>query len=282
MEDFNNFKQLIGKLDKIIQKESIVSRVSDNQPLNTHIGYINGVYYDINNDKLKVLEKEIKAESIEIDTLYTIESLYDMKKLYKEDLFDLLSFHIKDLLNYKLDKKFIDMITNRAKTIKKYTANNNDELFKIGQSIAIKINKGLCDLPISDNRSPQGWAIVSSNIASILSVTVNFDNQQNNDNSPSYLGKISNVDYYIDYTHDNTLNDKVIFGIKGNGFTRGSTINSTYNLSFRSVLNNKSGQEKLILLYRGKQSINPIDDIYEESAFLGQFDVDLNSLDIIN
>ena len=284
MNEFN-FKQLLGKLDKIIIKSSIAVRVSDTQKMFTPKAYITGVSHNKDSDTLSVTEKEIEAELIKVESAYTQEAVTDMFRLYKENLGDLLLYHLTDVLIYKLDNKFINMVDDRANIVSSYKPRKNDELLKVGQSLAIKINKGLSDLPISDNRSSKGWAIVSSDIASILAVTVKFDDTSMKDESSSYLGRIANVDYYIDFTHDNTNGNKVLFGIKGDGFSKGSTINSSYTLEEVFTVNPSTGNNKLYIYYRGKQSINPLDDSYfnehNKSAFLGKFDVDLSSLPIM-
>ena len=276
---------IVGKLDKLMKKVSIARRVSDNQPLIAPNGFITGVRRDKEADKLIINSKIIKANLRRISTFYTKESIMDLEKIYKEDFQEILSDFIIDELAYKIDKDFIEMVNDRAenKGSVVFDSSYDTAMDSVALSIIMRVNRGLSDLPISDNRSANGWAIVSSDIGALLSGII-VTSEDNKDYSPSYIGKIGGVDYYIDYTHANTAENSVLFGIKGNGSTRGSTIYSEYSKELIFSVNADDLQENYVLIDRTALSINPFDDEYlekgEKSGFLGKLDVDLSALKI--
>jgi len=286
-------EQLLGVIDKILIKRSIAGRCSDVQKLNGPLGIILGARRDKVNNKLIIKRKEIEPELEKIDTGFTQETLEDYAALYKEDITNIMGHYLTDELMYTIDNKYITMIKDRAidRGTLTYTATNfKDSLYSVGQSIAIKINHGLNDLPISDNRSNRSFAIVSGNVAAVLALTTNLsdpNNPPNNeyDNSPSYMGTLAGVDYYIDYTFQtNGTNtpDEVVYGIKGNGITRGSTVITPYTREWKEILDPKDGSRNYFLFDRTGMAINPLDDYYVsetgDSGFLGKFKVDLSDL----
>lgn len=284
-----NQPKLIGAIDKILIKRSIAKRVSDVQPMNGPVGIITGAQWDKTDGKLTLAKTDINAVTEKIRTEFTIEALQDLESVYKESFYDVLGYYIVDELAYKIDDTFLTMVKNRASTKASLSFSGSDydtSLWSVGQSIAIAVNKGLCDLPISDNRSAQGWAVVSSNVASLLAGTLNDSNNEGlNDESPSYLGRIAGVEYYIDYTHPNDGTDSVVFGIKGNGFSKGSTIYAPYLSQWIDTINPENGERIYFLLNRTGMAINPLDEKYYDagngvSGFLGKFDIDLSDLAI--
>lgn len=289
-----NQPKLLGAIDKILVKRSIAKRVSDIQPLKGPVGIVSGAQWDRTESKLSIAKANIEAVSRKIRTEFTIEALQDLESIYKEDFYEVLAYYIVDEMAYQIDEAFINMVKNRASTTANlvFDGGFDEDLWAIGQSIAITVTKGLSDLPISDNRSPGGWAIVSSNIGSILDLTTNVSldvkgsGELNFDDSPSYIGKLGGVDYYIDYTHPNDGVDSVVFGIKGNGFSKGSTIISPYRQDWLDAVDPSSGEQVYFLLERSGMAINPLDDKYYDngngtSAFLGKFNVDLSGLAIM-
>jgi len=286
-----NQAKLIGEIDKILIKRSLAYRVSDIQPLKGPVGIITGARWDKDTKKLIIEKADVTAESIKIDTDYTNESLQDLESIYKENFYEILSHYLVDELMYRIDEKFISMLKERASDKGTYVFKGedyNNSLWSVGQAISIRVNKGLADLAISDNRSPLGWAIVSSNIASLLGGTLNDTNASDNldDDSPSYLGRIGGVDYYIDYTHPNNSIDNVIFGIKGNGITKGSTILSPYTRTWIDTVDNSTGERRYFLLDRTAISMNPLDNPYwnngnGQSEFVGKISFDLSDLTIM-
>ncbi len=289
-----NQPKLLGAIDKILIKRSIAKRVSDIQPLTGPVGIISGAQWDRINNKLSIAKKDIEATTKKIRTEFTIEALQDLEAIYKEDFYDILAHYLIDEMSYLIDEEFILMIKARAhqKQSLVFGGDYDEDMFAIGQSIAISVTKGLADLPISDNRSPAGWAIVSSNIGSILDLTTNVSQnvegsgELNIDDSPSYIGKLGGVDYYIDYTHPNDGVDSVVFGIKGNGYSKGSTIFSPYRQDWIDTVDPETGENIYFLLERSSSAINPLDEKYYDngngtSAFLGKFDVDLSGLAIM-
>jgi len=286
-----NQAELIGAIDKILVKKSIARRVSDVQPLKGPVGIISGAQWDKDADKLTIAKEDIKAETRKVRTEFTREAIQDLQSIYKESFYDVLATYITDQLTYKIDDDFLTMIKDRAQTKDTLVfsgADFDNALWAAGQTIAIAVNKGACDLPISDNRSPQAWAIVSSNVASLLAGTLNDTNSDNlDDDSPSYLGRIAGVDYYIDYTHPNDGLDSVVFGIKGNGISKGSTIFSPYLTQWMETVDSSTGEEVFFVIDRKGMAINPLDKKYYDagngvSAFLGKFDVDLTDLQVFN
>jgi len=280
---------LLGHIDKILIKSSIARRVSDVQPLKGPVGIISGAQWDKTGGKLTIARADVDAVTEKIRTEFTKESLQDLQGIYKEDFYSILAHYLIDELTYKIDAKFLTMIKDRASTKGTLTflgADFDTSLWAAGQSIAITVNKGLCDLPISDNRSAQGWAIVSSNVASLLAGTLNDANNEGlDDESPSYLGRIAGVDYFIDYTHPNDGLDSVVFGIKGNGFSKGSTIYSPYTQQWIDTVDAETGENVFFLLNRTAMAINPLDEKYYNagngvSGFLGKFNCDLSDLQV--
>lgn len=282
---------LLGAIDRILIKSSIARRVSDVQVLKGPVGIISGAQWDKTAGKLTIAKANIEAATEKIRTEFTKEALQDLKGIYKEDFYDLLAHYLSDSIVYKIDEKFLTMVKDRASTKGTLVfsgAEFNNSLWAVGQSIAITVNKGLCDLPISDNRSAAGWAIVSSNVASLLAGTLNDTNNEGlDDESSSYLGRIAGVDYFIDYTHENNGLDSVTFGIKGNGFSKGSTIFSPYTQQWIDTIDPETGEQIFFLLDRTAMAINPLDEKYYNggvgvSGFLGKFNVDINDLAVIN
>ena len=281
--------KLIGAIDRILIKRSLAKRVSDVQPMTGPVGIITGAQWDKDTGTLTLAKADVNAETKKIRTEFTIEALQDLKGIYKENFYDVLAHYLVDELVYQLDDSFLTMVKDRASTKATLSFAGTDfdnSLWAVGQSISITVNKGLADLPISDNRSPLGWAIVSSNVASLLAGTLNDSNSEGlDDDSPSYLGRIAGVEYYIDYTHPNDGTDSVVFGIKGNGYSKGSTIYSPYTMQWIDAINPDNGEQIFFLLNRSGMAINPLDEkMYNAgngvSGFLGKFDVDLNDLAI--
>ena len=285
-----NQPKLMGVIDRILIKRSIARRVSDVQPLKGPVGIITGAQWDKTQGKLTLAKEDIQAVTRKIRTEFTREALQDLQGIYKESFYDVLAHYLVDEMAYEIDADFISMIKARASTKNSLVfteANHGKRLSAIAQSISITVNKGLADLPISDNRSPLGWAVVSSNVASLLGGTVNNTTASDNldDDSPSYFGKIAGVDYYIDYTHPNDGVDSVVFGIKGNGISRGSTIYSHYTRQWIETISPETGEMICFLLDRTGMDINPLDTKYYNggigtSAFLGKFNVDIANLQI--
>lgn len=285
-------EHLLGAIDRILIKKSIALRCSDKQPMSGPLGIVLGMQRDHDTDTLKIERSEVVPKTRIIKTEFTQEALEDLVRVYGENVYDVLGHYIVDDLTYKIDKDFIDMLKARGESKGTLTfdgATYNNALWAVGQAISIKINKGLADLPISDNRSSGGFAIVSSDVASILAITVNLDNSDDNykDDSPSYMGTIAGTEYYIDYTHDNSATDAVVFGIKGNGISKGSSILSPYTQEWVETIDGDSGEKKYHLFDRTGMVINPLDNLYFEegvtpSAFVGKFDVDLSQLQLFS
>ena len=280
---------LLDNIDRILIKRSIARRVSDVQPLKGPVGIISGAQWDKTGEKLTIAKADVEAATEKIRTEFTKEALQDLQGIYKESFYDILAHYLIDELTYKIDAKFLKMIKDRASSKASLTFSGDDydtSLWAVGQSIAITVNKGLCDLPISDNRSSLGWAIVSSNVASLLAGTLNDTNNEGlDDDSSSYLGRIAGVDYFIDYTHPNDGVDNVIFGMKGNGLSRGSTIYSPYNQQWIETIDPETGENIFFLLNRTAMAINPLDEKYYDggngtSGFIGKFSCDLSDLKV--
>ena len=289
-ENIISQEKLLGAVDRILQKRSIAARCSDKQPMTGPLGIVLGMTRDHSNDKLKIARKEITPVMKTIRTEFSEEALQDLQKIYGEDIYDVLGHYVVDDLAYKIDADYITMIKARATSINALVfpaGDTNNSLWSVAQSVAITVNKSLADLPISDNRSAAGFAVVSSNIGALLAITlgVRTNEDQAEDDSPSYLGRIGGVDYYIDYTHPNDGTASVVFGIKGNGVSKGSTIFSPYTQEWMEANDASTGEKIYFLHDRTGMTINPLDDEYYnegagDSAFLAKFDVDLSGLQI--
>jgi hypothetical protein len=149
------------------------------------------------------------------------------------------------------------------------------------------VHKALSDFALSDNRPTQGFAIVSSDIGSILGVTISFgyDNTENatRDTSPSFVGTFGNVDYYIDYTHNNTKGSNIIVGSKTLAKTKGSAIIAPYKRTWEETNDDATGEPVYFVFDRTGMAINPVDNLYYqdgvgESQFVGKIDVDLEDI----
>lgn len=287
---------LLGAIDKILIKKSIARRVSDIQQLKGPSGIITGAEWDKATDTLKIAKADVIAGTKKIRTEFTKEAIQDLKGIYNESFYELLAHYLVDEMSYQIDAEFITMVRARAGAVADISfpgANYDENLLSLGRAIAIKINKGLADLPISDNRAPVGWAIVSSDIASVLGLTTNVNEDvaavdgpnDVEDNSPSYLGKLNGVDYYVDYTNPNDGTNSVVFGVKGNGISKGSTIYCPYRQDWISTVNPENGEDIFFLMHRSAMAVNPLDEKYYDggagkSAFLGTFNVDLSTMAI--
>ena len=289
-ENIISQEKLLGAIDRILVKKSIAARVSDMQPSTGPLGIVLGVQRDKVQDKLIVKRKEIVPETEKIRTEFTLEAMEDMFALYGEDIYEVLAYYLVDELSYIIDEKFIGMLSDRASVVKTLSfpaVDFSKSLKVVGQTIGIAIVKGLSDLPISDNRHPEGFAILSSDIAAIMALTTTLGdpNQQprEEDNSPSYLGTLAGVDYYVDYTNPNNGINSVIFGIKGNGISKGTSILSPYTREWVDVVDSSTGEKAYFLYDRTGMTINPLDDIYFEdgvtpSGFVGKINIDISEL----
>ena len=290
-----NQAHLMGAIDKILVKKSIARRVSDIQPLNAPVGIVTGAEWDKTTGKLTLAKADVEATTKKIRTEFTQEALQDLQAIYGESFYDILAHYLVDELAYKIDADFITMVRDRANPIADISfpgVTYDENLLSLGRAIAIKVSKGLADLPISDNRAPVGWAIVSSDVASALGLTTNVnenvemvDGENEADRSPSYLGRLNGVDYYIDYTNPNDGTNSVVFGIKGNGISKGSTIYCPYRKDWMEAIDSETGQNAYFLMQRSAMVINPLDEKFYnagvgESAFLGKFNVDLSTMAI--
>jgi hypothetical protein len=284
-----NQEQLLGAVDRILQKRSIAARVSEYQPMTGPLGIVLGTQRDKTTDKLIVRRKEIQPVMETVKTEFTEEALQDMLSLYGENIYEVLGYYLVDDLMYTIDSKFMSMLKTRAGLFGSMSFNHADykgSLYAVGQSIGMAVVKGLTDLPISDNRHPEGFAIVSPDVGAVLalSTTLGDPNQtpREDDNSASYMGTLAGVDYYIDYTHAGNATDNVVFGIKGNGISRGTAVFSPYKREWVAAVNPESGEKVFHLFDRTGMTINPIDDIYidnaESSAFCGKLNVDLGNM----
>ncbi len=288
--------KLFAEVDKIVKKTSIANRCSDIQPLKGPLGFITGISYDKTADKLKVEKNTVEAKTEIIKTEFTIETLQDMKNIYGESFYEVLAHYLVDALTYKIDEKYISMVSARAKPTKNLAfagVDFNSSLWAVGQSILINVSKSLNDLPFSDNRSSGAFAIVNSDVASLISFTVPMNNfeassaEENRDATASYLGSANGIDIFVDFTNDNSGTEAVLCGIKGNGISKGSTIMSPYIQSFEQFISPEDGEKRYLLRDRTAMTVNPIDNVYFEegnvnkpSAFLAKFDVDLSDLTI--
>ena len=293
--DIVNQAKLMGAVDRILIKKSIAMRCSDFQPMRGPLGIVSGAEYNRTTNKLKIVKKEVIPESETIRTEFTQEALEDLFALYGEDIHEMLAYYLVDELMYRIDSKFITMIKNRAKSNSPLVFNGpeyDSNLLSVGQAIAINITKGLLELPVSDSRSSKNFAIVSPNVAAVLHMTTQLaDNtpssENKNDDSPSYMGCLAGTDYYIDNTHNNSSIDAVLYGIKGNGFSKGSTIFSPYTRTWITSNDPDNGEKIFFMIDRTGMTVNPLDDSFflngtGTSAFLGKFDVDLSDLELFN
>ena len=399
--DMVNQPLLLGAIDKILIKKSIAKRVSDIQQLTGPVGIITGAQWDKDTGKLSLAKSDVEAITKKIRTEFTVEALKDLQSIYGDSFYDILAHYLVDEMAYQIDESFITMIKARAgsKTDLAFDGTYDKDLFAVGQSLVINIFKGLADLPISDNRSSNGWAIVSSNAASVIGLTTSIGAEDGEeDNSPSYMGRINGVDFYIDYTYvaselvpevtavsqENTVTigtiidlntysitvngnlyslqynvathtdvngyasalaglvdantnvsasatnnvisitalvagvsytistvtadvlvlleteanvpfvsaepagvDYVVFGIKGNGMSKGSTIFSPYRQDWIETTDASTGEQIFFLLDRSAMAVNPLDNKYYDggtgtSAFLGKFNVDFTGMQVFS
>ena len=277
---------LLGEVDKIMVKESIARRVSEVQPLRGPVGIIQGSRYDKVNDKLIIETQQIDAVTKQSRSEFSLETIQDMKSLYGKDFYKVMARYLADDIIYQIDTDFISMVKANSSLFSSlvFDVSYDTLISSVGTSISIAVNKGLSDMAFSDHRSSGAWAIVSSDIASLLAGSLSKDSSLD-DNSPSYLGNIAGVEYYIDFTHNNSSVDNVIFGIKGNGISKGSTIFAPYNSLWYETVDSSSGENVGFLMIRQGQGVNPLDKEFFQaglgtSAFLGRLNVDVSALKI--
>jgi len=274
--------ELLGAIDRILQKRSIAKRVSDIQPIKSPQGLVVGTEYDNTNDKVNNQSNYVDAVTRTIKSEFSIESIQELQDTYGEKFNEFLAYYLIDDLTYKIDKDFLDMVKARASLVKEISYDGG--VLEVARSILVLINKALSDLPKSDNRSSGAWAVVSSDIGSILSVGLLYNAKENpDDDSPSYIGNLSGIDIYVDYTHDNSKVDNVVMGIKGNGYSRGSTIFSPYTSAWVETNDADTGEPLFFLIDRTGMTINPIDNQYYDdgngtSAFLAKFNIDVSGM----
>ena len=80
--------------------------------------------------------------------------------------------------------------------------------------------------------------------------------------------------------------DYAVFGIKGNGYSKGSTIYSPYTRQWLEAVDTSNGEKVFFLLNRSAFTINPLDESYYDSGagasgFIGKFNIDLSDLAIM-
>jgi len=286
-----NTETLLGVVNDILVKESIAYRVGDIQPLiNGSIGVVFGSQRDHILDKLEVFRETAIPEVTTIRSALTQEVYETLCDLYKEDAYEHIARYMVDDLIYKIDERFITMLRDRAKQLTPLSFPVQDyknRLSSISEVIMLSVNKSLSDFALSDNRSPRGFAIVSSDIASILSVTTTMgENDYENsssDSSPSFIGTFAGCDYYVDYTHDNTVGDNIILGTKSSNKTKGSAIISPFKSNWDETNDAETGDVVYFLHDRTGMTINPVDNKYwnngvGESQYIGKISVDLDNI----
>lgn len=284
--DIASQEKLLGAIDRLLVKRSICRRCSDVQPMTGPVGVVTGSSWDKVNKKLEVKKAEIQAVTDKIMTEFTQEALDDLKGIYGEDLYELIAHYVIDEVVYAIDSRYITMIKDRAKntgTLTFSAAEYDKFLESAGKSIVIKVIKGLADLPLTDNKSPGGFCIVSPAVAAIITMSTQLSDNikseiDTGDESPSYLGNLAHIDFYVDYTY-NGITDNVVFGLKGNGFSKGSTIYCPYLRKWYEYRDPSTGEINYFITNRGTAVINPLDDGVE-STYLGKFSVDLTDLSV--
>ena len=283
-----NQEVLVGFLDKIVQKRSIAVRVSDVQPLTGPFGVTVGTSFDKATKKFIVEKGEITAETRKIETHFTYESLEDFKNIYGERFEEMLAYYLSDDLIYQIDHDFMTMVKTRGALVKTAAfsgAEFNNALSEVALALLVLVNNEQAKLPLSDNRSTYSWAVVNNDVGSLISSSLNLEltDDEKKDPSASYIGTAAGVNYYIDFTHDNSATDAIVFGIKGSSYSRGSTIYSNYKSELISTTDANSGEGKIFLIDRTGIAINPLDKPYFDagkSGFIGKINVDLSDLEI--
>jgi hypothetical protein len=284
-----NQEQLLGVIDRITKKRSIAARIADKQPMSGPLGVVLGMQRDKDNDKLIIKRKEVTPTTEIIKTEFTQEAIQDMFTIYGEGIYEVLAYYLVDELAYKIDERFITMLRNQAVKVGEFTythADFKDSLYAVGQSMGMAIIKALADLPISDNRPAEGFAICSPDVAAVLalSTTLGDPNQtaREEDDSPSYLGTLAGVDFYVDYTHDGGVTYNIIIGTKGNGISKGTAILAPYTQEWVETTDADSGEKQFHFFDRTGMTINPLDDIYidadSKSGFVAYLDIDLTDI----
>ena len=287
MNFVSKYESLFSKeLIEIMKKKSIAFRIADEIIATAPNSVAFGMQRDPENDKFIIEKSDLPLKTYHIKTEITQEFLQDLEKIFNiNDVEKILLKYVENDLIYEIDKDLIDLLKNNAKQIDKLTIDGSDISHRTETAalmILVYINKILNDFALSDNRSEIGFAIVNSDVGALLSA-LKPQQDSENDNSPSYVGRLSGIDIYIDFTNDNSGTDAVIVGTKGNGITEGSVQLQRYpKIIPVKAIDAGSGEPTAHFFYKIGMCINPLDKIYTkdggDSQFVGKFDVDLSKL----
>ena len=278
------------KLIKIMKKKSLAYRISDETIATSPYSVAFGMRRDSENDKFIVEKSDLPLKLYNIKTSFTKEVIQDLEHIFKDEnaVRDILVKYVENDLIYEIDKDFLTLLKNRAAQKDKLTIHGDDIKQRTETAalmILIRIHKILNDFKFSDNRSEIGFAVVNSDVGALIAAALsNRTSDNENDDSPSYIGRLGGIDFYIDFTNDNSGTDAVICGMKGNGITEGSVQLQRYpEMQSLKAIDAASGEPTVNYFFRVGMAINPIDNYFvnngEESQFVGKFDVDVSDLE---
>lgn len=288
--DIINVEKLVGELDKIAKRDSIVGRVADVQKIAGPTGRVNGIIRDPITDALTVTTELVDAKSRKIKTEFTQEAMKDLEALYGEDMYQVLAYYLNDELSYELDKDFLEMINTAASVDKEAVfsgAEFDSQPSEARAKMFIKLAKVRATLAKTSRKAMNNFAVVSAGTAALLlgseMAALALDGEASR---VSYLGTFAGIDIYLDVIYDAAEHggkDYCTVGIIGNGRSSGSVILAPYNKTFLTAMDSTSGEMRYFLLDRTAMVTNPSDvKGAGKSVFLRRFLVDVSSMDVFS
>lgn len=203
--DIVDIELLVGALGRIVMKDSIAMQVSDVQRMKGPTARINGITRDPVTDKMTVTSKLVEAVSRKISTEFTQETLQDMKALYDEDFYEVLAYYLSDELAYLIDADFFELINSKATLKPGLTfdgATFDANIYDVVTQVFAKINKERVSLTSKAKRPLKNFAIVTSNIASLLmNNSILAQDVDKGESGVSLMGSFAGMDIYLDNTH---------------------------------------------------------------------------------
>lgn len=291
--DIADFPKMLRYLNRELERISILSQVSDSQPMQGPTGLVYGTEYDSAQDKLLVKKKTIEASTIKVTSAFSAETFQDLKAQYGEDFEEIVGHYIANLISLQRDNNFITKLKLEASTGADMLFNPAD--FKdwagITNNILIKINRERFKLIKETQRPLKTWCIVTMNIANAIfsnsQVGGNHSQPEESSLGSTFLGHIAGMDYYLDldYAPLGANIDYFIVGLYGNGIDGSSTIHSPYINDFNWYTNPDNGEKYLQIINRSSWCFNPIDPNTDtgsnDSTFTRTATIDLSGFDTV-
>lgn len=281
--DIANNPELLKQLELRIPYGNLSAMIGDNRPLSRSTGLIQGIYRDKALNKLVIKEKLVEAVTTNVKTEFTKESIQDLASIYGMDIYGVLATFLTEEVNEELNTNLFTFLDANATVGAplSFTPAEVKSTADVIFNIKTKINFELAKLARVNKRPMRGWAIVSTGLATAMFVDgykalsdPDFNEPQNN----LYIGTLGAIDYYLNPLHTDPI-DVLYVGLKGTGYSGGSVYYLPYMNTILNPVDPETGNESLIVNYRGNISLNPFDVSTGalDSSFLAKASIDITA-----